>query len=44
MAGTSTQRSKSIPATKMPGQLGRHKSLLLELKLIADVGLGNPNY
>lgn len=28
----------------MPGQLGQHKSLLLELKLIADIGLvGFPN-
>jgi hypothetical protein len=25
------------PVEKMPGQLGQHKSLLLELKLIADI-------
>jgi hypothetical protein len=32
------------PATKMPGQSGGHKTILLELKLIADVGLvGFPN-
>lgn len=34
----------SQPATKMPGQSGGKKSVLLELKLIADVGLvGFPN-
>jgi hypothetical protein len=34
----------SQPATKMPGQSGGHKTILLELKLIADVGLvGFPN-
>ena len=32
------------PLTKMPGHSGGHKSILLELKLIADVGLvGFPN-
>jgi GTPase involved in cell partitioning and DNA repair len=32
------------PVEKMPGQLGANKSLLLELKLIADIGLvGFPN-
>lgn len=42
--GTGTQRMRSIPKTKMPGQPGEQKSLKLELKLIADIGLvGFPN-
>jgi Obg family GTPase CgtA len=44
MAGSSTERSKSLPATVIPGNQGVHRSLILELKLIADVGLvGFPN-
>ena len=44
MAGTSTRRARSMPATNIPGARGQHRSLLLELKLIADVGLvGYPN-
>jgi GTP-binding protein len=43
-AGTSTLRSRSLPATKIPGEPGEKKSILLELKTIADVGLvGFPN-
>jgi hypothetical protein len=40
----STSYTYIQPVEKMPGQLGQHKSLLLELKLIADIGLvGFPN-
>jgi len=43
-AGTSTLRSRSLPATKIPGEPGEKKSILLELKTIADIGLvGFPN-
>jgi GTP-binding protein len=35
---------KSVPQAKMPGQAGQRRALLLELKMIADVGLvGFPN-
>ena len=37
-------RKRSMPATKIPGERGEQRSLLLELKLIADIGLvGFPN-
>ena len=43
-AGTNTLRSRSLPATKIPGEPGEKKSILLELKTIADIGLvGFPN-
>eukprot|EP01041_Mallomonas_annulata_P006759 gene6758-13701_t len=44
IAGSKGHRSRSLPATVMMGQPGQRRSLLLELKLIADVGLvGFPN-
>lgn len=37
-------RQRSLPATKLPGHEGQQRSLMLELKTIADVGLiGYPN-
>jgi GTPase involved in cell partitioning and DNA repair len=42
--GSSRLGRKSIPTTAMPGEIGEKKSLELELKIIADVGLvGMPN-
>lgn len=44
MSGSASQRNRSVPLTKLPGHHGRGRSLLLELKIIADVGLvGYPN-
>lgn len=43
-AGTGTKRAQSLPKTKLPGRQGDKRSLIFELKLIADVGLvGFPN-
>lgn len=43
-AGTSTRRARSMPSSNLPGERGQQRSLLLELKLIADIGLvGYPN-
>lgn len=37
-------KNKSIPRTQMPGQNGEQRDLVIELKIIADVGLvGLPN-
>ncbi len=42
--GGSRQKIRSMPATFIPGQTGEARSLILELKIIADVGLvGFPN-
>ena len=42
--GSARKGRKSIPVTAMPGESGEKKSLELELKIIADVGLvGMPN-
>lgn len=42
--GGSRQKIRSMPATYIPGQTGEARSLTLELKIIADVGLvGFPN-
>ena len=38
-AGTASRRALTVPNTHVPGQRGQHRSLLLELKIIADVGL-----
>jgi GTP-binding protein len=39
-----SESKKSVPTTKMPGDAGEERSFLIELKLIADVGLvGFPN-
>ena len=38
-AGTASRRALAVPNTHVPGQRGQHRSLLLELKIIADVGL-----
>lgn len=38
-AGTATRRSVPVPGGRVPGQRGQKRSLLLELKIIADVGL-----
>ena len=44
MAGSPRNRARSVPLTKLPGRHGEARSLLLELKVIADVGLvGYPN-
>ena len=44
MSGSASHRNRSVPLTKLPGQTGEARSLLLELKIIADVGLvGYPN-
>ncbi len=43
-AGTANRKSRSLPRHKLPGQQGEIRWLLLEMKLIADVGLvGFPN-
>jgi len=42
--GGTRQKIRSMPATYIPGQAGEARSLTLELKIIADVGLvGFPN-
>ena len=44
LAGSSKQRSRTLPKTKNPGKAGEKRSLIIELKLIADVALvGYPN-
>ena len=44
LAGSSKYRARSLPLTRTPGRPGMQRSLIMELKLIADVGLvGYPN-
>ena len=38
-AGTKTRRAMAVPGVYVPGQRGPQRSLHLELKMIADVGL-----
>ena len=37
--GTASRRALAVPTNNIPGQRGQQRSLLLELKIIADIGL-----